>query len=145
MRYVAAELRHLPASRIGGCAHRSAVGLEAVAAGVGHTLNHPRGRDDRLREVPHGDRPRGREQLLALQERLGGNVPRGASEAQLAAIPVRTVAEGMAEETCSICLSAQEPGERLRVMPCGHTHHAACLERWLQTSRKCPVCRHELE
>jgi len=85
------------------------------------------------------------EQLLALQERLGGNVPRGASEAQLAAIPVRTVAEGMAEETCSICLCAQEPGERLRVMPCGHTHHAACLERWLQTSRKCPVCRHELE
>ena len=97
--------------------------------------------------IPHfgGGQEMTYEQLLALQERLGGNVTRGASEAQLAALPVETAAEGLAGETCSICLCAQEAGERVRRMPCGHTHHAACLETWLERSTKCPVCRHELQ
>jgi hypothetical protein len=52
---------------------------------------------------------------------------------------------------CSICLIAMEPTDELMALPCApahaaHSHvwHAACLCRWLQHKRSCPVCRHDV-
>jgi hypothetical protein len=88
------------------------------------------------------------EALLALGEQLGG-VSRGATEAQVAALPTRRFAPGgsaggAAEETCSICLSDFEAGDELRALPCAHAFHCACIDQWLKSSRACPCCRHEM-
>ena len=88
------------------------------------------------------------EQLLALQERLGGAVPRGATAEQVAALPTRRYVprEGAApaDATCSICLADFEAGDELRALPCSHAFHCGCIDQWLKTSRQCPCCRREL-
>jgi hypothetical protein len=52
---------------------------------------------------------------------------------------------------CSICLTEMEATDKLMSLPCApahaaHSHvwHAACLCRWLQHKRSCPVCRHDV-
>lgn len=43
---------------------------------------------------------------------------------------------------CSVCLSAIEEGEKVRILPsCGHGFHARCIDAWLRTRLSCPVCR----
>ena len=88
------------------------------------------------------------EQLLALQERLGGAVPRGATAEQVAALPTRRYVprEGAvpADATCSICLADFEARDELRALPCSHAFHCGCIDQWLKTSRQCPCCRREL-
>lgn len=54
--------------------------------------------------------------------------------------PVEPVAGG-AEDACCICL---EPLERdLRMLPCGHRLHGACMQRWLWGKPRCvcPLCK----
>ena len=87
------------------------------------------------------------EQLLALQERLGG-VSRGATAEQVAALPTRRFEprEGAeaAETTCSICLADFAAGDELRGLPCAHSFHTGCIDQWLKSSRQCPCCRREV-
>ncbi|GJN11787.1 hypothetical protein PR202_ga30025 [Eleusine coracana subsp. coracana] len=46
-------------------------------------------------------------------------------------------------EECRVCLSRIRAGEATRRLPCRHTFHRDCVDRWLQTSckRTCPLCR----
>ncbi|VFQ63177.1 unnamed protein product [Cuscuta campestris] len=49
-----------------------------------------------------------------------------------------------AEETakCYICLVDYEDGDNLRVLPCRHEFHRACVDKWLkEVHRVCPLCR----
>ena len=43
-------------------------------------------------------------------------------------------------ENCSVCLTSMGPGST-RTLPCGHTFHSRCIERWKRTSCTCPMCR----
>lgn len=44
---------------------------------------------------------------------------------------------------CSICLEDFEKGSLLRVLPCMHRYHMACVDPWLQQHHsECPLCRH---
>eukprot|EP00747_Dinoflagellata_sp_TGD_P169902 gnl/TRDRNA2_/TRDRNA2_200074_c0_seq1.p1 gnl/TRDRNA2_/TRDRNA2_200074_c0~~gnl/TRDRNA2_/TRDRNA2_200074_c0_seq1.p1 ORF type:complete len:338 (-),score=40.52 gnl/TRDRNA2_/TRDRNA2_200074_c0_seq1:110-1078(-) len=52
--------------------------------------------------------------------------------------------DGEAKEECNICCEAFSRGERLRVLPCLHRFHCACVDRWLAQSRTCPVCKHDI-
>ncbi|VDP01157.1 unnamed protein product [Soboliphyme baturini] len=45
------------------------------------------------------------------------------------------------EEKCPICLSEFERNEFVRTLPCNHPFHIACIDRWLITNKKCPICR----
>ena len=37
-------------------------------------------------------------------------------------------------------------GDTLRVLPCEHEFHEACIDRWLTTcSGKCPFCRTDIQ
>ncbi|KAJ1685286.1 hypothetical protein LUZ63_016676 [Rhynchospora breviuscula] len=43
---------------------------------------------------------------------------------------------------CSICLSAVEEGEIVKVLPeCMHSFHSDCVDLWLGGHTTCPVCR----
>lgn len=43
---------------------------------------------------------------------------------------------------CYICLAEYEEGEKIRVLPCHHEYHMACVDKWLkEIHRVCPLCR----
>ncbi|KAG6396567.1 hypothetical protein SASPL_142719 [Salvia splendens] len=65
-----------------------------------------------------------------------------ASKASIDALPSVEVASG--GEQCAICLEGWEEGEKAKEMPCKHRFHGGCIERWLNVSGSCPVCRYEM-
>uniref|UniRef100_A0A672LW39 RING-type E3 ubiquitin transferase n=1 Tax=Sinocyclocheilus grahami TaxID=75366 RepID=A0A672LW39_SINGR len=99
------------------------------------------------------------EELLQLEDRLG-NVNRGAVQTTIERFTFphkykkRRPLElkiGMDEEEldtdekCTICLSMLEDGEDVRRLPCMHLFHQACVDQWLATNKKCPICRVDIE
>ncbi|RKP39428.1 hypothetical protein BJ085DRAFT_27431 [Dimargaris cristalligena] len=43
---------------------------------------------------------------------------------------------------CSICLDDFEPDQQIRILPCHHTFHTACIDQWLTTKHsRCPLCK----
>eukprot|EP01018_Ginkgo_biloba_P016577 Gb_40184 [translate_table: standard] len=46
------------------------------------------------------------------------------------------------ESQCYICLVEYEDGEQIRILPCHHEYHMACVDKWLkEVHRVCPLCR----
>ncbi|XP_037121618.1 E3 ubiquitin-protein ligase RNF165 isoform X2 [Syngnathus acus] len=99
------------------------------------------------------------EELLQLEDRLG-SVNRGAVQTTIERFtfphkykkrkPLQLKLGGEEEETdvdekCTICLSMLEDGEDVRRLPCMHLFHQGCVDQWLATSRKCPICRVDIE
>lgn len=41
---------------------------------------------------------------------------------------------------CPICLEEFSDGDSMRVMPCNHTYHKDCLDKWLKMKAVCPIC-----
>jgi len=62
-----------------------------------------------------------------------------------------STAEGSSEhrDLCVICLEKFVPGDRLRILPCTHSFHVGCIDRWLSGSNShadcftsgCPTCK----
>ena len=55
-----------------------------------------------------------------------------------------TAEEISAEEQCSICHEAYVKTDRVLVLACGHAYHdkkGACIRKWFEISRTCPLCR----
>ncbi|EXJ74796.1 uncharacterized protein A1O5_01492 [Cladophialophora psammophila CBS 110553] len=47
---------------------------------------------------------------------------------------------------CSICTEDFSIGEQVRVLPCFHKYHPACVDPWLlNLSSTCPLCRIDLD
>jgi hypothetical protein len=52
-------------------------------------------------------------------------------------------------DVCVICLETFQDGDRLRVLPCDHSFHVGCIDRWLSGSHSynecftagCPTCK----
>ena len=42
---------------------------------------------------------------------------------------------------CKICFMEFEENDELRLMQCFHHYHSKCVDKWLETSNKCPLCK----
>ncbi|XP_073071126.1 E3 ubiquitin-protein ligase Arkadia-like [Manis javanica] len=49
------------------------------------------------------------------------------------------------DEQCTICLCTLEEGEDVRRLPCLHIFHRVCIDQWLATTTRCPLCRGDIE
>ncbi|AGO82356.2 Ring finger protein [Pandoravirus dulcis] len=45
------------------------------------------------------------------------------------------------EGACAVCLDDFSDGDCVRALPCAHTYHAPCIDRWLVDHDACPCCR----
>ena len=45
---------------------------------------------------------------------------------------------------CTICMEEFSTGDCLRCLPCLHSYHVACIDKWLSLSQSCPVCKHNV-
>ncbi|KAF4970936.1 hypothetical protein FSARC_2132 [Fusarium sarcochroum] len=74
----------------------------------------------------------------------------GDTDAVLAAARASSSPEGAEDEAgdhldCSICTEDFKVGEDVRVLPCKHQFHPACVDPWLvNVSGTCPLCRYDL-
>ncbi|XP_026294374.1 E3 ubiquitin-protein ligase Arkadia isoform X1 [Frankliniella occidentalis] len=48
-------------------------------------------------------------------------------------------------EKCTICLSEFENNDDVRRLPCMHLFHIDCVDQWLSTNKRCPICRVDIE
>jgi hypothetical protein len=88
-----------------------------------------------------------------LYEVFGGPVGRGMSEADIAALPIKsildtttaTMGDDACDMTCAICLAAFDKGQNVKILPaCQHVFHMECVDMWLPRRAQCPVCRTEV-
>ncbi|XP_022254307.1 E3 ubiquitin-protein ligase arkadia-B-like [Limulus polyphemus] len=85
------------------------------------------------------------------QRRLGVN--RGASQATIEqnTFPykykkIQRSSQGNENiEKCTICLCELEDDENVRRLPCMHLFHIDCVDQWLITNKRCPICRVDIE
>ena len=69
------------------------------------------------------------------------------SEGAVISVPEPDCADLTEAEQCPVCLTdIVQPGdnatdEKLQVLACGHTFHAACIGPWLKRKQSCPLCR----
>lgn len=78
-------------------------------------------------------------------------IPRRADDTEGSA----TAAEGAAAcaqadddnsaDKCTICLCEYEDDEDVRRLPCMHLFHKDCVDQWLVTNKKCPMCRVDID
>jgi hypothetical protein len=45
---------------------------------------------------------------------------------------------------CQICLSEYEEGDDLRTLPCFHSFHTSCVDKWLENKKLCPICKTDI-
>ncbi|XP_013408486.1 E3 ubiquitin-protein ligase arkadia [Lingula anatina] len=96
------------------------------------------------------------EDLIHLDDR-NGPIPRGASRMVIErnTFPhkyhrVKRCEEDSGDdsnhmEKCTICLSELEEDEDVRRLPCMHLFHIECVDQWLVTNKRCPICRVDIE
>jgi len=71
--------------------------------------------------------------------------PRGASKALIDSIPLEPYSAATSESSCAVCLSDFEACDMLRRLPCRHSFHSGCVDKWLQQNRVCPLCVQDVE
>jgi len=49
------------------------------------------------------------------------------------------------KKTCSICLSDYEVNEDIKLIPCMHFFHKACIDEWMSRSCVCPICKSKID
>ena len=42
---------------------------------------------------------------------------------------------------CSICLTEFVNSDNLIILPCNHYYHEACVTKWFEKEKTCPICR----
>jgi len=88
------------------------------------------------------------EELQQLGEAIGTE-SKGLPESVIALLPtstykIRIFSRKEKHDECVICCMAYNNRDRLTQLPCGHQYHQACVAKWLQINKVCPVCNKEV-
>ncbi|CAG2220336.1 RNF38_44 [Mytilus edulis] len=89
------------------------------------------------------------EALWELQERNGDVRSKGLTGEQIGRIPCHKFKSTPGlnktfksdKNSCSICLNEYKDGESIKTLPCFHSYHKTCIDKWLKSQAVCPVCR----
>ena len=66
---------------------------------------------------------------------------RGYSQQQINTIRTKMWLEGRTkEDTCNICFEKFTTGCKYKELKCSHEYHDECIDKWLKTEKRCPVC-----
>ena len=68
---------------------------------------------------------------------------RGMSADEINQIPIIRFTRPM-KDCCAICLNSMQKGERVRVLPCFHSYHINCIDKWLCIRSNCPLCKRKV-
>lgn len=60
---------------------------------------------------------------------------------EISKLPVQKYTSDLEFTECSICLESYQIGEDVRVLSCKHCFHKPCIDSWLGTMLRCPICR----
>eukprot|EP00439_Symbiodinium_sp_Y106_P057920 s2461_g8.t1 len=74
--------------------------------------------------------------------------PRGASQELIDSMPLVVYSpevRGDSETSCAVCLSEFDRDAVLRRLPCGHSFHRGCIDKWLKRNKVCPLCLQDIE
>lgn len=71
--------------------------------------------------------------------------PRGASQDLIDSLPVEEYDSSINETSCAVCLSDFEECDELRRLPCNHSFHVGCVDKWLKQNKVCPLCVQDVE
>ncbi len=93
------------------------------------------------------------EMLQTLDQDVSPRASRGATQAEINALPLHTVSpmeaanneaetEAGGGPSCNICLGPYAVREEVRTLPCLHRYHRHCIDTWLRDRAICPVCKH---
>lgn len=72
--------------------------------------------------------------LMNLAEMLGDVKNKGLSKTDLGRLPVVSYkkTEGQEIEECNICMTDYEEGDSQKILPCFHSFHCICIDKWIK-------------
>lgn len=72
--------------------------------------------------------------------------PQGATQSLIDKLPCEKFCAAFSSgESCAVCLGDFEEGDVLRRLPCKHSFHQACVDKWLKRNKVCPLCIQDVE
>ncbi|XP_063424275.1 uncharacterized protein LOC134707998 [Mytilus trossulus] len=115
----------------------------------GNYRNHIQNRDHRIPIRGDDIDVDDYEALWELQERNGDVRSKGMTGEQIGRIPCHKFKSTPGlnktfksdKNSCSICLNEYKDGESIKTLPCFHSYHKTCIDKWLKSQAVCPVCR----
>ncbi|KAH9371038.1 hypothetical protein HPB48_003988 [Haemaphysalis longicornis] len=72
------------------------------------------------------------------------DIPLGMLRSEIEELPAYRFNPGAndsGEVMCAVCLCHYRAQELVRILPGSHRFHAACVDRWVESNSRCPVCR----
>ena len=48
-------------------------------------------------------------------------------------------------DDCCICMDQMKQNALVRILPCTHTFHARCADKWLKQKNSCPMCQRPID
>lgn len=86
------------------------------------------------------------EQLMELEER-NGKVAKGFQPEQIDQIPRKRVdiVDNENPASCAVCFENFEVGDCTMILQCKHDYHESCIDKWLQSEKRCPVCNLQID